>query len=178
MWSESIELDEEGRGKIDISNHFRKKEEIQEYLQEIPWEISLQAIHVIQRKIGRNPLPSLGFGVEVLCSHSYHKHLENNRYNSLGVFDLDLIPEGYQMVQPPNKKRRRHVSGATGLLQYGNRDWFPFHANLSNVVDVWIAKPQNPASSRGSHQNFERFVNKIVVTLWILLRENSNSLFV
>ena len=174
MWSESVELDEEGRGQIDISNHFLKKEEAQGLLQDIPWEISLQAIHVIQRKVGRKPLPSLGFAVEVLCSHSYHKHLENHRYNTLGVIDLDQIPEGYQMV--PTRKSRRHVSGATGVLQSGNRDWFPFCANLSNLVDVWIAKPQNEMSARGSHQNFETFVSKTVVTVWILLRENINSL--
>ena len=163
MWSESVELDEHGRGKIDLYKHFKSQEEVEKTipLQDVPWEISLQAIHVVQKRSGKDRLPSLGYGIEVLCSHSFHQHRnsivpDTTLYNTLGVFHLDDIPEGYQIVEPTNRPRC-HVPGATGYLQYGQRDCFPFQAHASPVVDVWIAKPQHKATKRASKQNFEKF---------------------
>ena len=176
-----MELNGGGRGKIDLYTHFKSKEDIDMPLQEVPWEISLQAIHVVQKRNGKDQLDGLGYGVEVLCSHSHHHHYssavqDKRLYNTLGVFHLDDIPEGYQIIKPTNK-RRRHVPGATGFLQYGQRDWFPFQAHVSPIVDVWISKPQHQTSKRASQQDFETFTKRIVVTLWLLFHKNSNALF-
>ena len=97
MWSEGLELNEEGKFRLDLYEHFPLDFHLYDY------EICAQYVHIVQKSNEKEILPGLGYPVELLCSHSKHTHKSSTqqtvtRYNTLGVYDCDDVPVGYQMV--------------------------------------------------------------------------------
>ena len=178
MWSEGLELNEEGRFQLDLHEHFPSPNSLlasDSHLYD--YEICAQAAHIVQRKNQRQPLPGLGYPVELLCSHSRHVHKSSTqqtvtRYNTLGVYDCDDVPPGYQMAQ--RGKRRRHVAGAESVAVFNNGIWFPFNPNISRFMDVWISMPQHTMSDRASKQNFQDIKARLVVTVYLAIRKTLN----
>ena len=170
MWSEGLELNEQGKFRLDLYGHLPSDSHFYDY------EICAQSVHIVQRKIEKEILPGLGYPVELLCSHSKHTHKSSTqqivtRYNTLGVYEFDDVPAGYQMIK--RKKQRVHAPGAESAT-FNSGIWFPFDPQISQFLDIWISMPQHAMSDRASKQNFEDIKKCLVVTVYLAIRKILN----
>lgn len=96
--SKCVILSPEGVGTIDIFQPFAQ---VNSLSPSPMWEVTIQCIHVVQKKNFIEPLHDIGAPIIITCSNSYHMskstlgQLEKHRH-PLAIFSVDTLPAGHQ----------------------------------------------------------------------------------